>query len=367
MNSTNEQVRRTALYDVHVASGGRIVPFAGWSMPVWFTGIAKEHHTVRTAVGLFDVSHMGQVRVTGPDACAAVEGLVATGVARLEPGQAGYSPMLHPHGGIVDDLIVYKRSDTDIFICVNAGTTTKDFNHMVANARGNAKFENLSDTYSQIAVQGPKAMAVLEKVWPDAASRLKTFRFLEFKDRGNDILLAGTGYTGERGYEIYMPWNEGPLYWNLFMEAGRTFGAAPIGLGARDTLRLEAKYCLYGHDIDDTTNPIEAGLKWTIDFSKDFIGKDAIMQWKDSDTPRKLVGFEMVDRGVPRQHSPIFAGDEQVGEVTSGDTSPTLGKAIGLGYIKAPFNKRGTEIFVGIRDKKVKAKVVKTPFYTAQQ
>jgi len=308
---------------------------------------------------------MGQVRVTGPDAQSAVEWLITNNVSRLEPGQAAYSPMLHPNGGIVDDLIVYKRSETDIFICVNAGTTEKDFAHMTANIRGNAKFENLSNTYSQIAVQGPKAPALLAKVWPQIAQQLKPFRFIEFNDAGNQLLIAGTGYTGEKGFELYMPWDAAPHYWNLFMDAGQEFGAAPIGLGARDSLRLEARYSLYGHDIDDNTNPIEAGLKWTVDFSKEFIGKEAILPLQAGDTPRKLVGFEMVDRGVPRQHYPIFVGDEQIGEVTSGDMSPTLGKAIGLGYVNVPHHKRGTEILIGVRDRKLKAKVVKTPFYTA--
>ncbi len=365
--SSNEAARKTALYDIHVAAGGRIVEFAGWMMPVWFAGISKEHECVRTRVGMFDVSHMGQIHVTGPDAQSAVDWLITNNVAKLESGQAAYSPMLHPNGGIVDDLIVYKRSATDIFICVNAGTTGKDFAHMTANIRGDAKFVNLSDRYSQIAIQGPKALPLLAKVWPKAASELKTFRFLEFTDQGNDLLLAGTGYTGEKGFELYVPWDSAPLYWKLFMDAGQEFGAMPIGLGARDSLRLESRYSLYGHDITDHTNPIEAGLKWTVDFSKEFNGKEAILPFKDGETPRKLVGFEMVERGVPREHHPIFVGDEQVGEVTSGDTAPTLGKAIGLGYVKTPFHKRGTELFIGILDKKVRAKVVKTPFYTAAE
>lgn len=359
--------RKTALYDVHVAAGGRIVDFAGWMMPVWFAGISKEHECVRTRVGLFDVSHMGQIHVTGPDAQSAVEWLITNNVSRLEPGQAAYSPMLHPHGGIVDDLIVYKRSETDIFICVNAGTTAKDFAHMSANIKGNATFVNVSDHYSQIAVQGPKALPLLAKIWPDQAAALKPFRFLEFKDQGNELLLAGTGYTGEKGFEIYVPWNEGPRYWKMFMDAGQEFGVMPIGLGARDSLRLESRYSLYGHDITDSTNPIEAGLKWTVDFSKEFNGKEAILPFKDGETPRKLVGFEMVDRGIPREHCAIYVGEELVGEVTSGDTSPTLGKAIGLGYVKVPHHKRGTELFIDIRGRKVKAKVVKTPFYTAAE
>lgn len=360
------QIRKTALADLHEAAGGRMVDFAGWWMPVWFEGIAAEHKRVRTQVGLFDVSHMGQIQFTGNGAVDLVDYLVTNNVKALPPGHALYTPMCHPSGGIVDDLIVYKRSDQDLLLCVNASTTEKDFQHMQKFAREGVTMVNLSDQYSQIAVQGPRAYDVLARIWPEVAATLKPFDFQEFTFEGETVLVAGTGYTGERGYELYVPWSSGPRYWQLFLETGKDLGAAPIGLGARDTLRLEAKFCLYGNDINDDTNPLEAGLKWTVDFSNDFVGRDKLMEAEAKGLDRKLVGFKMLDRGIPRQHYPILVDGQTVGEVTSGTTSPTLGENIGLGYVASQYSKRGTEFEIGIRSRGVRAAVVKTPFYKTQ-
>ena len=359
-------VRKTAQYDLHVAAGGRMVDFAGWSMPVWFAGIAKEHETVRTAVGMFDVSHMGQLLVRGKDAARVVDYLVTNGVSKLAAGKALYTPTLNSQGTIVDDLIVYRRSDEDLLLCVNASTTAKDFAHFVSNNPGEAKIENVSDSYSQIAVQGPRAYELLGRIWPQVAESLKPFDFIDIEADGYRLMVAGTGYTGERGYELYVPWEAGAHFWQLFARKGADLGVAPIGLGARDTLRLEAKFCLYGNDIDETTNPLEAGLKWTVDFDSEFLGKSALLAAKEAGIKRRLVGFEMLDKRAPRRHHPISVDGETVGEVTSGTMSPTLSKAIGLGYINAPFHKRGREIDIEFLRKKVRAKVVKTPFYKAQ-
>jgi aminomethyltransferase len=342
-----------------------MVDFAGWFMPVWFEGINAEHHCVRKAVGLFDVSHMGQIQVSGRDAAAAVDYLVTNNVRTLAPGRALYSPMLNEGGGIVDDLIVYKRSDEDLLLCVNAGTTEKDLAHMLQHKRGEASFTNVSHQFSQIAVQGPRSFEVLATIWPWVAESLVPFGFQEFLHEGIPVMIAGTGYTGERGYELYVPWAEGPRFWRMFLEAGSPFGAAPIGLGARDTLRLEAKYCLYGNDISDDTTPLEAGLKWTVDLSTDFVGKEVLEAQEKDGVRRKLVGFQMTERGVPRQHYPIWKDGRVVGEVTSGTTSPTLSESIGLGYVASEDSKRGTELEIEIRNRRVKAVVVKTPFYKA--
>jgi aminomethyltransferase len=360
-----EQIRKTALADVHVAAGGRMVEFAGWLMPVWFDGIHKEHQAVRTAVGMFDVSHMGQVLVTGPDAEDVVDFLVTNDVKGLAAGRALYTPTCNASGTIVDDLIVYKKSAQELLLCVNASTTEKDVLHFVQNNPGKASIVNVSDQYSQIAVQGPKSYELLGRVWPEAAARLRPFDFLDVSHGGRPCMLAGTGYTGEKGYELYVPWEAGPYYWKLFMDTGKDLGCVPVGLGARDTLRLEAKFCLYGNDIDETTNPLEAGLGWTVHFGRPFLGSEVLERLNATDQPRKLVGFEMLERGIPHQHAPIFRDGKQVGVVTSGTKSPTLEKAIGLGYVSAPWHKRGSELAIEIRGKQAKAVVVKTPFYKA--
>ena len=348
-----------------MASGGRIVDFAGWQMPVWFEGIGQEHATVRERVGMFDVSHMGQILVQGPDSVTAVDYLVTNDVLGLAVGRALYTPMCNHDGGIVDDLIVYKLSDEELLLCVNAATTLKDFNHLRTHATGDISIENVSDDYSQIAVQGPRSYDVLEKVWPDCARQLQPFDFMWVEYQGHQAMVAGTGYTGERGYELYVPREAGPAFWQLFMTAGAQFGIAPIGLGARDTLRLEARYCLYGSDIDETTNPLEAGLKWTVCFDRDFLGREALLKAQEQGLTRKLVGFRMTGKGLPKPHLDVYHEGQKVGQVTSGTRSPTQGEGLGLAYINVPFHRRKTLIHIEIRGKLVPAVVVKTPFYKA--
>lgn len=357
--------RKTSLYDIHVQAGGRMVEFAGWLMPVWFEGITSEHRAVRTGVGMFDVSHMGQLQISGPDAESAADYLVTNDVGGLPPGRALYTPACNEQGNIVDDLIVYKRSSTDLLMCVNASTAAKDVAHFSNNIAGEATITDVSSQYAQIAVQGPKSYSVLAKVFADLADKLKPFDFFEIEHDGHQAMVAGTGYTGEAGYELYVPWDSAPHFWQLFMAAGEEDGIVPVGLGARDTLRLEAKFCLYGNDIDETTNPLEAGLKWTVNFDGNFLGREALLAAKEEGLKRRLAGFKMLDRGVPRQHCPILHEGRVVGEVTSGTRSPTLDKTIGLGYIEVPFHKRGTEIAIEIRGKSLAAKVIKTPFYKA--
>lgn len=356
---------KTAMYELHVKAGARIVEFAGWLMPIWFSSIAREHRAVRTAVGMFDVSHMGQILVSGPDAVKVVDYLVTNSVAALPEGRALYTVALNSRGGIVDDLIVYKRSNTNLLLCVNAATTAKDFRHFSDNNPGSALIENVSRFYSLIAVQGSRSYDVLAAIWPEVAARLSPFNFVEFRSHGSEIIISGTGYTGERGFELFTPWDSGSFFWELLMEAGREWGIVPVGLGARDTLRLEACFCLYGNDITEDTNPIEAGLKWTVNMNKDFLGREALIEAQTRGISRKLVGFEMLDRGIPRQHYSIFRGEEKVGEVTSGNMSPTLSKGIGMGYVQVPYHKRGTELDIEIRGKRARGRVVKTPFYKA--
>lgn len=356
--------RKTPLYEQHIAHGGHMAPFAGWDLPLWYTSAREEHLAVREAVGLFDVSHMGQVVVEGPDAEDVVDHLVTGDVKGLEPGGALYTPMLDPKGGIVDDLIVYKRSATDLFICVNAATTEKDYLHMVAHNSGKSVIANLSERYGQIAVQGPRSKELLARWSPAIAEALdRPFRFVEDTVNGSEVLVSTTGYTGEWGYEIYTPWAGAADIWTRLFDLGEALGVRPAGLSARDTLRLEARFCLYGADITDETNPIEAGLGWTVHMDRDFVGRGALEEIDRKNLPRKLVGFRMVDGGIPRHGCPVLVDGERVGEVTSGARAPAVGKVIGLAYVAAPHYKRKTVLEIEIRGRMKKAKVVRTPFY----
>lgn len=344
-----------------------MAPFAGWDMPLWYDSARSEHLAVRTAAGLFDVSHMGQILVEGPDAAKVVDFLVTGDVLSLEPGQALYTPMLNEEGGIVDDLIVYLRSATEVFLCVNASTIDKDFKHIVHNNSGRSVVYNLSDRYGQIALQGPRSKEILARLYPEVAEKLdRLFRFVDLELGGESMLISTTGYTGEWGYELYCPWDRTAEIWEKLMEAGADFGLVPAGLSARDTLRLEAKLCLYGSDITDETNPIEAGLGWTVHMDRPFLGHDKLTGLDKKNLPRKLVGFQMTDGGIPRHGNLIFQGDEEVGIVTSGNRCPSVGQVIGLAYVTSPWFKRNTEFEVEIRDKRKKAIVVKTPFYKSQ-
>jgi aminomethyltransferase len=359
-----EATRRTPLYEEHLKLHGHMAPFFGWEMPLWYTSAREEHLAVRSSVGLFDVCHMGQILVEGPKAIAAVDRLVTGNVAGLTDGTALYCPMLHPSGGIVDDLIVYRVNGEKIFICVNAATSEKDFNHMVKSDNTGTKFTNLSDRYGQIAVQGPRAKELMQRYLPKVADALpELFRFTEWTAPEGHYLVSTTGYTGEFGYEIYCPLSVTASIWRRLFELGGDLGLIAAGLSSRDTLRLESKLCLYGQDIDDKTNPVEAGLNWTIHWDKEFIGRDAIVAIDRKNPPKKLVGFEMVDGGIPRHECEIFVGDQRVGVVTSGNRCPKVDKVVGLAYLDSPYYKRGTKVEIDIRGKRKAAQVVKTPFY----
>lgn len=355
----------TALHDDHVRAGGRMVPFAGFSLPVQYEGIAAEHRRVRSAVGLFDVSHMGEVFFTGPGAQDALQRIVTNDVAGAAPGRAIYTPVCLPDGGIVDDMIVYKNSDTDFLICVNASNRIKDVNWFLEQAGDRCEVRDRSDEYSQIAVQGPLAPVLLQRVFGDDAANLVPFTFRTLRYREKDLILAATGYTGEKGGEIYVGNDKASELWNDLLDRGADLGVGPVGLGARDTLRLEMKYCLYGNDIDETTTPLEAGIGWTVKFDKgDFVGRDALVRQKENGLTRSLVAFQVEGKGIPRHGYRLFKDEELVGEVTSGTLSPSLEVPVGLGYVMEPHDAVGTTIEVDLKGlRRVPARVVKPPLY----
>lgn len=359
-----EETRRTVLFDEHVKAGGKMVPFAGFAMPVQFEGIAKEHQRVRTAVGLFDVSHMGEIVFRGPRAEQVVQRIATNNVA-CKPGRAVYTPVCLPSGGIVDDMIFYRRGDTEWFVCVNASNRDKDFAWFVAQAAGECEVLDLSDRYSQIAVQGPNAATLLARIFGDEVAGLRPFSFVDRTFQGADCLVATTGYTGEAGGEVYLPNEAAVALWRTLIEKGQDLGVGPIGLGARDSLRLEMKYCLYGNDIDETTTPLEAGLAWTVKFEKgDFVGRDAMLRQKEAGVPRHLVAFTVDGKGIPRHEYKLFAGDDEIGVVTSGTLSPSVGVPIGMGYVTTPFAAVGSRIEVDLRGlRRAAATVVAPPFY----
>lgn len=358
------ELKSTPLKEEHIQRGGKMVDFAGWSMPVQFEGIRAEHKAVREAVGLFDVSHMGEIFVRGPKSLESLQWLTSNDVAKLEEGQAQYTLLPNDQGGVVDDLIVYcLKKGEEYLLCVNAANIEKDYAWIKKHNLG-ADLKNESDDWAQIAVQGPKAMELVGKLFGEEVKNLGSFRFssVVFKDwRG---WVARTGYTGEDGVEIFIPNAGAAPLWQELMAQGEAYGAKPIGLGARDSLRLEMKFSLYGHEIDDESNPYEAGLGWVVKpKAKDFLGKDKIMAAKEAGLKRKLVGFKMIDKGIPREGYPLFSFDNQeMGKVTSGTMSPSLNEAIGIGYVGREFGELGSEFYVEIRGRKAKAVVVKTPF-----
>lgn len=359
------QIQRTPLFADHVALGARMVEFAGWEMPIQYKGLKEEHLAVRRDVGLFDVSHMGEIRVKGPLALPTLQWLTTNDVAKLRAGEAQYSLLPNEKGGLVDDIIVYCLSENqDYLVCVNASNKDKDFKWMQENNRG-AEIVDESSAWGQIAVQGPKALALCQEVLGTAdLSVVKPFRILPHLFRGQQVLIATTGYTGERGCEIFVPAGLASGLWNSLLEVGKKFGVQPIGLGARDTLRTEMCYSLYGHEIDDVTNPYSANLGWVIKPSaKDFLGKAVMLAQREKGLPQKLVGFKMIDKGIPRQAYPLFSFDNrEIGRVTSGTHSPSLDEPVGIGFVATELAQNGNEIFVEIRGRRVKAKVCKTPF-----
>jgi len=341
-----------------------MVPFAGYIMPIQYSGIMEEHRTVRQSVGVFDVSHMGEFIVTGIGAEAFLNKLTTNNVARLAIGQIQYSTMLYDDGGVVDDLLVYRFEDHYMMV-VNASNLKKDFDWAKSHLSGEVKINDVSDNYALLAVQGPDSKKVVSKLTDENLDEIVYYTFRVGKIGGRECIISRTGYTGEDGFELYIPRIDSEHIWNAIFEAGQKFGIKPIGLGARDSLRLESAYCLYGNDIDQTTNPIEAGLGWIVKSKKKggFIGKAQVLLAKENPS-RRLIGFNLLGKGIPREHCELYSDGKKVGEVTSGGMSPMLDKGIGMGYVDLPYNKIGTQIEVDVRGRRISAEVVKTPFYT---
>jgi aminomethyltransferase len=360
--------KRTSLYSEHVALGARLVPFAGWEMPIQYKGIVAEHQAVRGRAGLFDVSHMGELRLRGEAASTTVNQLVTNDFARIEAGRAMYTCCCNLAGTILDDLIIYKYAEDDVLIVCNASNRDKMSAHFATAAVGRAEFKDESDETALLALQGPRAFAVLERARvdaPDLAAKLGSFRFTPGRIAGVACVIARTGYTGEDGVELFCAWNDAPELWRSLLTAGAEHGIEAVGLGARDTLRLEARLSLYGQEIDETTNPLEAGLAWTVKLDKgDFVGRDALLEIKSKGQSRRMVGFEMTGKGIARHGYPLCTkSGEVVGICTSGGPSPTLGKNIGLGYLPSAMADVGSEFAADCRGKLIPAVVVKTPFY----
>jgi aminomethyltransferase len=359
-------MKDTPLVKKHEALGAKMGPFAGYNMPISYAGIKAEHQTVREAVGVFDVSHMGEFMVKGDGALALIQKVTSNDASKLSIGDAQYSCFPNKKGGIVDDLLVYRLGEKEYMLVVNASNIDKDWNWVTENNTFGAELTNVSDDYALLAVQGPKTVEALQSLTSVNLSEVNyyTFKLGEFAGLDN-IILSATGYTGSGGFELYIPNEHAEAVWDAIFEAGADFGIEPIGLGARDTLRLEMGFCLYGNDIDDTTSPLEAGLGWITKLAKgDFNDSELLNQQKAEGTTRRLIGFEMIDRGIPRHDYLIEDAEGNViGKVTSGTQAPSLDKAIGLGYVNKGFQKSGTEIYIAIRNKKIKAQVVKLPFY----
>ena len=359
----SEKTKKTALYDVHERLGAKIVPFAGFFMPVYYSSIIEEHRRVRSTVGLFDVSHMGEFEVRGDDALDFIQRMTTNHVGALDVNQVQYSTMCYPDGGIVDDLLVYRLEDHFLLV-VNAANLDKDFEWLQRNLQGEVQFKNMSDEITLLALQGPRAEEVLSPLVNVDLSQLVYYYCQPCEAKGHPALISRTGYTGEDGFEIYLDSHSSVAVWNAVMEAGRLYDIQPVGLGARDTLRLEMKYALYGNDIDQTTHPLEAGLGWVVKFDKgDFIGRESLLKAKKDGLRRKLVGFETYGNVFPRKGFRIHKDGNEIGSVTSGTFSPSLKKGIGLGYVAIEYAKIGTEINLEIRGKRVDGLVVKAPFY----
>ncbi len=362
--SQRRQLKRTPLYEAHKRAKGRLVPFAGFEMPVQYTGVVDEHKTVRENVGLFDVSHMGEVEFRGPRALEVANRIITNDLNAIKDGQACYTVMCKPDGGIIDDLVVYRFSPERVFICVNASNRAKDFAWMKSQAGGDCEVVDLSDAYAQIAVQGPKAQALIARLTQTDLAGIDRYHFTTGQVADRDAIIARTGYTGEDGFELYVASEDGEAIWDALMDKGQDLGVKPAGLGARDSLRLEMRYPLYGNDIDEETNPYEAGLGWVVKLKKDdFIGKAALEQVKAEGIKRKMVGFEMVGRGIARQGYAVVEKGEKVGTVTSGTKGPCVDKAIGIAYVPKPMAEIGRTLEIEIRGKPVEAQIVKTPFY----
>ncbi|MED5020569.1 glycine cleavage system aminomethyltransferase GcvT [Paenibacillus chibensis] len=361
------ELKRTPLFPEYAdIPGVRCIDFGGWELPVQFSGIHKEHEAVREAAGLFDVSHMGEFLVKGPQAESFIQHVTVNDVTTLVPGHAQYSAMCYPDGGVVDDLLVYKLADQSYMLVVNASNIDKDWEWLQQHLSEGVEMTNESDHTALLALQGPKAEEMLAPLVKEDITTLGAFHFLQNVELfGASVLLSRTGYTGEDGFEIYLPSSDAPAVWKGLLEHGAAKGLLPAGLGARDTLRFEAKLPLYGQELSKDISPLEGGIGFFVKLNQadDFIGKEALLQQKSSGVPRKLVGVEMIDRGIPRSHYPVFAGDKQIGEITTGTQSPTLKRNLGLALVDSSFAAIGTEVEVDIRGKRLKAEVVSVPFY----
>ena len=358
-------MKNTALTHIHEALGAKLVPFAGYNMPVQYEGVNLEHETVRKGVGVFDVSHMGEFFLKGENALALIQKISSNDASKLVPGKAQYSCMPNTDGGIVDDLIIYMISEVEYMLVVNASNIEKDWNWISQHNDLNVTMENRSEEWSLLAIQGPKAAEAMQSLTSVDLSTIKfyTFEITDFAGLPN-VIVSATGYTGSGGFEIYVKNEDVEAVWKKVLEAGADWGIKPIGLAARDTLRLEMGYCLYGNDIDDTTSPLEAGLGWITKFTKDFVNAEALKAQKEAGITKKLVAFELTERGIPRHGYDIVNNDgEKIGRVTSGTMSPSLSKGIGLGYVAKELSKVDSEIFIQVRKKQIPAKVVKLPFY----
>lgn len=358
-------MKSTALSHIHESLGAKMVPFAGYNMPVQYEGVTLEHETVRQGVGVFDVSHMGEFFVSGPKALDLIQKVTSNDASTLTDGRAQYSCLPNETGGIVDDLIVYRIQENSYLLVVNASNIEKDWNWIQSQNIMGATLENRSDDYSLLAIQGPKAIEAMQSLTSINLSEIKYYHFEIGNFAGfNDIIISATGYTGSGGFEIYCKNDQVAHIWNEVFKAGANFGIKPIGLAARDTLRLEMGFCLYGNDINDTTSPLEAGLGWITKFTKEFTNSKALQAQKEAGVSRKLVGFELLERGIPR-HDYLIVNEngEEIGVVTSGTMAPSLNKGIGLGYVKTEFAAPESKIFIQIRNKNIPAQVVKLPFY----
>jgi aminomethyltransferase len=358
------ELKRTPLFAVHVAAKAKMVDFGGWNMPVQYAGILEEHNAVRTGVGLFDVSHMGEIEIRGRQARELVDYVSTNDAAKLKIGQAHYSALLYEHGGFVDDILVHKIADDNFFLCVNASNQEKDFEHIRSTNRFDAQVELSSERYAQLAIQGRQARATLQKLTSTNLASIRYYWFADGKVSGVPARIAHTGYTGEDGFEIYIPPEEAARVWQEILAAGEEFGIRPCGLGARNTLRLEAKMALYGHELTASINPFEADLAWIVKMEKgDFVGRSALQKILDDGITRKLVGFEMKERGIGRDGYEVWIEGQPAGWVTSGGPSPTLNKNIGLCYLPSETAVPDTAIQVMIRSTPVSAATVPTPFY----
>ncbi|MBM7577569.1 glycine cleavage system aminomethyltransferase GcvT [Jeotgalibacillus terrae] len=362
----NDTLKKTPLYDSYKALGGKVIDFGGWALPVQFSSIKEEHHAVRNHAGLFDVSHMGEVTVKGPSSLAYLQKMMTNDISKIKTGQAQYTAMCYENGGTVDDLLVYKKDENDYLLVINASNNDKDTEWLLSHQMDGVEIVNISDQVAQLAIQGPRAEKILQTCTEEDLSLITFFKFKDDVNiSGSSVLVSRTGYTGEDGFELYCSPEDAEKLWAKLLEAGKEEGLLPCGLGARDTLRFEAKLALYGQELTADITPIEAGIGFAVKPDKEaaFIGQEVLKEQKDHGAPRKLVGIEMIDKGIPRHGYKVFADEKEIGFVTTGTQSPTLGKNVGYILIEKDYSSVGQEVYVEVRKKKLKAEVVKSPFY----